>query len=248
MTRDPLSTETKESIRRRRIVSICSLLLFLAVFGAVAYFVGYPLLQQYQQDPDAFRAYIESQGVWGYLIMVGIISLQVVVAIIPGEPLEIAAGAIFGWLGGTLVCMVSFALSGALIFLAVRKWGIKLVEAFFSAEKINRFSFMRNGKKLNLLVFIMFLIPGTPKDILNYLAGLTPMKLSSFVLLTTLARIPSILSSTITGQLALDGNLTAAIVTYGITALVSIGCIIWYRKVSRDEKLQALAQEDEDKK
>jgi len=94
------------------------------------------------------------------------------------------------------------------------------------------------------LVFILFLIPGTPKDIINYLAGLTPMKLSTFVLLSTLARIPSVISSTITGNFAQEGNLIAAILTYGVTALISGICILWYRKVSREEKQKNQQQEE----
>ena len=104
---------------------------------------------------------------------------------------------------------------------------------------------MQNEKKLDLLVFIMFLIPGTPKDMLTYLVGLTPMKLgtfigltpmklSTFLIITTIARIPSVLSSTIPGSLAQDGNLLAALITYGIAAVVSGICILWYKKVSKE--------------
>ncbi|MBQ4074959.1 MAG: TVP38/TMEM64 family protein [Clostridia bacterium] len=238
MQQEPLSRDTKESIRRRRIVSIVSILLILIIFGLITWLVGYPLIQEYTQSPETFRDHIKEQGFLGQLTMIGIIMLQVVVALIPGEPLEVAAGFVFGWLEGALLCLIGSALAGALIMLAVRKWGIKLVEAFFSPEKINRFSFLRNEKKLNILMFILFLIPGTPKDILNYLAGLTPMKISTFVVITALARIPSVISSTITGHFAQDGNLAAAILTYGVTAVVSGVCILWYRKISRQEKLE----------
>lgn len=244
MQQQPLSHETKESIRRRRIVSIISILFILIIFGLIAYFVGYPLLRQYQNNPETFRDYIKSQGLLGQLIMIGVMMMQVVIAFLPGEPLEVAAGFIFGWLEGALLCLLGAALAGGLIFFAVRKWGIKIVEAFFSAEKINRFAFLRNEKKLNLLVFILFLIPGTPKDIINYLAGLTPMKLSTFVLLSTVARIPSVISSTITGNFAQEGNLVAAILTYGVTAIISGACILWYRKVSREEKQKNQPQEE----
>ena len=85
----------------------------------------------------------------------------------------------------------------------------------------------------------MFLIPGTPKDLLTYLVGLTPMKLSSFLLLTTAARIPSVVSSAVTGSLAQRGSYRAAIITYGITLIITVICVLWYRKISKQDKGQA---------
>ena len=70
---------------------------------------------------------------------------------------------------------------------------------------------------------------------ITYLIGLTPMKLSTFLLITTVARIPSVLSSTIPGSLAQSGNLMAAIITYAVTAVISGICILWYKKASKQE-------------
>ena len=85
-------------------------------------------------------------------------------------------------------------------------------------------------------MFVLFLIPGTPKDLLTYIIGLTPMKLGTFLGLTTLARLPSIISSTVTGSLTQKGNLTAALITYGITAIVSAVCVLWYRRISKADR------------
>lgn len=225
-----------ENIRRRRIISILSIIALLAVYGLIAYFVGYPLVRQFQESPETFRDYVGSHGFWGQLMMIGIIILQVVIAIIPGEPFEVGAGFVFGWLEGTLLCLIGSAIATAMIYLGTKKWGIKMAEAFFPREKLNRFSFLKNEKKLDLLIFILFLIPGTPKDMITYLVGLTPMKLSTFLMLTSVARIPSVVSSTISGSLAQNGNTTAALITYGITLLISGVCVLWYRKVSKEAK------------
>ena len=230
------ATSQPENIRRRRIVSILSIVLMLAVFGVVAYFVGVPLVRQFTESPETFRDYIDGKGFWGQLLMIGIVMLQVVIALLPGEPFEVGAGFIFGWVEGSILCLIAMAAASSLVYLGVKKWGIKVVEAFFPREKIQSFSFMQNEKKLDLLVFIMFLIPGTPKDMLTYLVGLTPMKLGTFIGVTTLARLPALLSSTISGALAQKGNLTAAIITYGITLILTVICVLWYRKVSKEEK------------
>ena len=128
------------------------------------------------------------------------------------------------------------ALASCLVYLAVRKWGVQVAELFFPMEKIRQYSFLKNEKKLDLLVFVLFLIPGTPKDLLTYIIGLTPMKLGTFLGLTTLARLPSIISSTVTGSLTQKGNLTAALITYGITAIVSAVCVLWYRRISKADR------------
>ena len=112
----------------------------------------------------------------------------------------------------------------------------KLVEVFFSADKINSFSFLKNPKKTKAIAFILMLIPGTPKDLLTYVVPLTPMKLSTFLWLTSLARIPSLFSSTVTGSLAQNENYVAAIITYAITFLVSGLLILWYRKTGLSQK------------
>lgn len=232
---DAFAARHPEDIRRRRIISIVSLVLISLLFALVAYFVGFPLVRQFRESPETFRDYVRSHGALGPLMMMGIMALQVIVAIIPGEPFELGAGFVFGWFQGTVWCLLGAAAASALVFLAVRKWGIKLVEAFFPREKILHYSFLQNEKKLNLLVFILFLIPGTPKDLLTYLVGLTPMKLHSFLLLTTLARIPSVVSSAMTGNFAQHQRWTAAIVTYGVTILISAVCILWYRRISRQD-------------
>ena len=228
--------EHPENIQRRKLIGILSIVFILIVFGVIGYFVGVPLVRQFTESPETFRDYIAGKGVFGQILMIGIVALQVVLALIPGEPFEVGAGFIFGWLEGSILCLIGMGLASSLVYLGVKKWGVKVVEIFYPREKIMRFSFLQNEKKLDLLVFILFLIPGTPKDMLTYLIGLTPMKLRTFIVLTTLARLPSLLSSTISGSLAQKGNLLAAVITYGITLIITVICVLWYRKVSRDEK------------
>lgn len=234
--KDAFHSAVPEDVRRRRVISIVLLAAIAVLFLLITYFVGLPLVREFRENPETFRDYVKSHGALGPLMMMGIMALQVIVAIIPGEPFELGAGFVFGWLDGSLLCLAGSAVATALVYLAVRKWGVKLVEAFFPREKILRYSFMQNEKKLNLLVFILFLIPGTPKDLITYLVGLTPMKLVTLLILTTVARIPSVVSSTVTGNFAQNQRYKAAIITYAITIAISAVCILWYRRISRAEK------------
>ena len=241
---DAFSGKHPENIKLRKTLSILLILAIVIVFSLTAYFVGRPLVREFRESPETFRDYVKSHGPLGPLIMIGIMMMQVIVAFIPGEPFELGAGFVFGWFSGSLLCLAGSAAASALVFLAVRKWGVKIAELFFSRDKIKSYSFLQNEKKLDLLVFILFLIPGTPKDLLTYVVGLTPMKLTTFLLLTTLARVPSVVSSTVTGSLTQKGSYTAAIITYGVTLIITAVCVLWYRRISQEEKKEQKTHEE----
>ena len=105
--------DTPESIRRRKRVSIICIIAILIVFTLIGYFVGKPLVLQFKDSPETFRDYVAAHGFLGQLMMIGIVMLQVVVALIPGEPFELGAGFVFGWFEGTILCLVGMALASA---------------------------------------------------------------------------------------------------------------------------------------
>ncbi len=187
---------------------------------------------------EGFRDYIRSFGHWGWLVLLGIQFLQVFIALIPGEVVETAAGYAFGPLWGTVICYAGVAAASALIFLLTRRFGIRLVEVFVSREKINELKFLNTSKKRNFLIFILFFIPGTPKDLITYFAGLTDIKITEFLCISLVARFPSVISSTVGGHLLGEGNYLSALLLYGITGAVSIAGLLIYNKIikSRQEK------------
>ncbi len=233
--------ERKVTDRTRKIVLIASIVVILIIFTLIGFLVGVPLVKQFETDREGFRAYVQQQGVLGPLLMMGVTIMQVVIALLPGEPFELAAGFIFGWFWGSVWCMIGTAVASACIFSLVRVFGRKVVELFFKEDKIRQYAFLQNEKRLGILVFILFLIPGTPKDLLTYIVPLTPMKLGRFLWISLTAKIPSLISSTITGHLAQEENWTAAIITYGITIVISGLLILWYR---RSEKQITGAKEE----
>ena len=159
--------------------------------------------------------------------------LQVIVAIIPGEPIEIGAGYAFGAFEGTLLCIIGAMIGTTIIFLFTRYFGIKVVDCFYPREKILSMKFFRNSKRLHLLVFILFFIPGTPKDIMTYVLGLTNMKLSACLLITSIARIPSVITSTIGGNALGIQDYQFAIIVFIFTIVVSVTGILIYRHMSK---------------
>lgn len=218
--------------KQRKIISLSLIALFLIISGLICWFVGRPMLK-FVSEPEQFRSWVDGHGLSGRLAFVGMVILQVFIAVIPGEPLEIGAGYAFGIWEGTLLCMAGTLIGSILVFLFVRRFGVKAVAVFFSREKIHSLRFLRNKKKLNLWIFIIFAIPGTPKDLLCYFAGLTEMKLTTWILISAVARIPSIVTSTVGGDALGVQNYLFAIIVFVATMLISAIGILIYHRISR---------------
>ena len=228
---------TKKSIseRRRRLSGGIAITLFLLALVIVTYLLGRPMIDLVK-DPDNFRAWVDARGIWGRLVFLGMVILQMLLAFIPVEPLELAAGYAFGLLEGTLLCLGGILIGSTLIFLFVRRFGVRAVERFFSREKIASLRFLRDSRRLYPLTFLLMLIPGTPKDLLSYFVPLTNMPLSVWLLISLTARLPSVVSSTCSGGALGDRNYALAAITLAVTALVSLIGFVIYRRIHRHEK------------
>ncbi|MBR6532827.1 MAG: TVP38/TMEM64 family protein [Clostridia bacterium] len=211
--------------RKKKTLSAVAIMAFILFCAVVGWFIGRPMVQ-FVSEPEKFRAWVDSSGILGRIYFVLMVMFQVIIAFVPGEPLEIGAGYAFGAIEGTLLCLIGITLGSLLVFLLVRKFGIKLVEVFFTFEKIKSAKFLQNRKKVAFLVFLMFFLPGTPKDLLTYFVGLTDIKWKHFFIIATVARIPSVITSTIGGSFLGTQKYTFAIIVFALTLIIS--AIGWY--------------------
>lgn len=221
--------------KHQKILGILSVIVFILFMVFVGYFIGVPLVKL-ASEPEIFRSQIESYGILGSLVFIGMIALQVFFAIIPGEPLEIVAGYAFGALEGTILCLLGCLAGGLAVFAFVRKFGVRVVETFFSVEKINNLKLLSTNKRRNIIFFVVFLIPGTPKDLLLYFMCLTKITLPQFLLITTLVRIPSIVTSTLGGNALGIQNYKTAVIVFAVTILLSLIGVLVYKFISRRKK------------
>lgn len=221
--------------RHKKFISVLALLIFIAFCGAVGYFAGVPMVRLVE-NPAQFQAMVDYWGIWSRLIFVGMVVLQVIIAFIPGEPIELAAGYAFGFIEGTLLTLLGFLIGSLLVFLLVRKFGVKLVEVFFPADKIRRFSFLKNPKKTKTLAFLLMLIPGTPKDFLSYFVGLTQISLKNWMLIVAVGRLPSLVTSTATGAAAGEENYLLSALMLGITILLTAAGVVYYRILCKEQE------------
>ena len=218
--------------REKRWIVGLGLGLFLVLFVLVAWYAGRPLVA-FASEPERFQQWVDSQGLLAPVLFMGMVILQVVVAVIPGEPLEIAAGYAFGALEGTVLCVLGTMIGGVLVFLLVRRFGAQAVEVFFDLEKFRSLRFFQDRRRLTFWVFLVFFLPGTPKDVLCYFVGLTDMRLRTWILVSAVARIPSIITSTVGGSaLGMGEYAFAAIAFLAALAISGLG-LLAYRAICR---------------
>lgn len=192
------------------------------------------------------QAMVESHETSGAFLFIGLQFIQVVIAVIPGEPVEIIGGVLFGAFGGFLFCMIG-ALAGTIsVFYLVKLLGYPLVSSFFDRKKLKHLKILEDSKKLETIVFILFLIPGTPKDALTYIVPLTKMKASTFFIYSSIARIPSVIGSTIVGSNIGKGNWMISIIIFLITAAIGLVGILYNDKILK--KVKSIKGKDEIKK
>jgi uncharacterized membrane protein YdjX (TVP38/TMEM64 family) len=247
---EKLSKDTAVYLKRRRIIAVVSLAVVLLLFMGATWFL-FKWFRMFQDEPAAFKEFIDSYGWKGRFIALGIQALQVVISLIPGELVEIGMGYTYGAVEGTLLCLAGVALASSLIFLLVKWLGVRLVELFVSREKIDQLRFINSEKKLKRLIFLLFFIPGTPKDLFTYFIGLTRIRLHEFLIISLIARIPTVVSSTLGGNMIQEREYGKAVLLFLITGAVSLLGIWLYnfivnKKNAYRERKKALEQPHDD--
>ena len=138
--------------RQRKTLAIISIAIFLGVTALVCWKIG-PRMLQLASDPESFRQWLSQRRASGFLIYGAMVIFQVIFAVIPGEPLEIAGGYAFGTLWGTVVCLISATIGSLLVFSLVRRFGTPLVELFFPKESFRSIRFLQSSPTTDVFVF-----------------------------------------------------------------------------------------------
>ncbi len=230
-----------------KIVKMIITILVIAIFIYSIYYL-FPIMKNIVTPKGrlVFREKIVQEGAKGFFVLFGLECAQIFLVILPGEPLEILAGMCYGSVGGTIFLTVSILIITTCIFYLVKIFGKKLVYEFFSKEKVDKIEkskFFNNPKRVELIMFILFFIPGTPKDLLVYVAGLLPIKPLRFILISTFARFPSIISSTLAGSNIMQGKWVNIAIIYFITFLLIIGIFILIQFLDKNKETKKVLNE-----
>lgn len=236
----------KKEKRNKTIKIIIFIITIMILIGCTIYL--YPIMKELlkPEERENLKIEIQQNGPNGILLLLGLEVAQIFLPILPGEPIEILAGMCYGTFGGLIFIMLSVFIVTAMIFFMVRKFGRDFVYTMVSKEKIQKIEnskLFTHPKQIEYIMLILFLLPGTPKDLLTYLAGLLPIKPSRFIVIATLARLPSIISSTYAGATLINGNWKIGLLMYvGIFVVVGIA-ILLAKKFDKTEITKEILEE-----
>lgn len=215
-----------------------TILAIAIIVGIIIYM--FPVMRKLstKEGQLAFKEKVSSSGILGLLMLFALQVAQIFLIIIPGEPIEILAGMCYGPIWGTIFIMVPAGIISTIIFSLVRKYGKRFVYNFCDKEKVAKIEnskLFKNPNKIEMIMFILFLLPGTPKDLLAYIAGLLPINPVKFVLISVFARFPSVISSTLAGANLAVGDWKKSIVMYLSIVFVAIIVILIANKFDKDK-------------
>lgn len=213
----------------RYLILILSILIMLGLTLAI----WKPLIN-FIENPESLALWIENAGIWGPIIFMFLNTIQVLLAIIPGGPFEVAAGALFGPWAGTLMCDVSMTLGGMITFFFVRKYGMKFIELFVDKKEIESVKFLHSNETYTRLLFLFFLFPGTPKDLMCYVVGLTDIKWTTWLFINFVGRFPAILLSTLSGSALGEQKYGIFIVAFTIIIVLYFFGTFLYKKLNHN--------------
>ena len=200
----------------------------LIVFVSIKYT---PIIVDIISNTDKFKDYILSFGVWGILVFILLQIAHIIIVVIPGELVQIGGGYIFGTVMGTIYTSLGMLIGTIIVFFMTRIFGYSVIKIFLPKNKLEKFNHLINSPKSEIVMFVLYLIPGIPKDTLTYIAGMTPIKPMNFLILSVVARLPGILGSCYIGANLQSKHYMPVIVVSSIAVLLFVLGIIYQDKV-----------------
>src|SRR5512139_3645572 len=179
-------------------------------------------------DRQRMTAFIHEHRAYAALVFIGLQAIQVVAAPVPGEVTGYVGGYFFGNFWGIVFSTIGLTIGSWIAFLIARTLGHHIVEVVVNPEVIKRYDYVMKHKGL-FLAFVMFLIPGFPKDILCYLLGLGHMAQRDFLLISTTGRLLGTTLLTVGGTYFRDQRYGAFFTVVGI-GIAAILVVMIYRE------------------
>ena len=224
--------------------TITNLLAFIVIFAVILYVMYvYGLLDLFTNTQHLIQ-FTKEHRTYAALIFIGLQTLQVVFAPIPGEVTGFAGGIIFGTFWGIVYSTIGLTLGSWIAFTLAKIVGRPLVETVVSSETIQKYDYVMKHKGL-YLAFLLFTIPGFPKDYLCYVLGLGHMGHGAFLIVVILGRLLGTSLLTLGGTFFRDERYLALSSLVGLSIAIILLTMIyrepierWFRKIRAAQHLK----------
>lgn len=217
--------------RMNRILAIVAFPLFFAAIAVTLILFG-DRLAPFFRDREALRTWIEARGTLGPLLFYLLQILQVVIFILPGEIVQVGGGFAFGFWPGLGLSLAGIGTGSILNYFVGRALGRPFVEAVFPKDSIKQVESVVSSRKAILGYFLLFVIPGIPKDVLCYVAGMSKFPVLLFVAASMTGRIPGIAGSSLIGSSAYQGNLALSLGLFAAAGLAFVSGLLFRARIS----------------
>lgn len=218
----------------KKILAVLKLsLLFLLIF-AIPIYIGVfrrDLLGQIDSI-DEVTAFLDANKTLAVFVYLGLQVLQIIVSVLPGQVFQVAAGYYFGFFMGLLYSLIGAAIGTTLTYFVARLLGSDSVKTLFGEERINKIVLMLNSHRAYNIVFSLYLIPGFPKDLAGYAAGISRINFKIFLVLSIVGRTFGMSGSLLFGYLYARGNYVMMGIVGGLAVLIFILCIVYRKRIS----------------
>lgn len=234
-TKDDVKKNIKSAKKTKLILSV----LKLAVLSGIV--IGIPLyivlcqrdfIEQFRSFDDVL-AYLEHYKFESIFIYIGIQILQIVISVIPGQAFQFAAGYLYGFIPGLIFSVIGAFFGTLISFYLSRLLGKDAVHLFFGEERINHFIERLNSKRAYTIVFLLYLIPGLPKDVVSYAAGVSEMKFKAFMAFSMAGRVFGMGGSLLIGAFYFKQHYIGMAVIGAFAVIAFILCVIYRNKINR---------------
>ena len=221
----------KDREKTKTIIKAAFFVLLIVVVPLILFLTNREFFAQFESIEDV-EDFIAGYGHLSGLVYIVFQIFQVVISVIPGEVFQVAAGYLFGPFWGVIYAIIGCLLGEAVAFGLARVLGQGFVRLFMSEEQFIKYQERLNSNKAYTLCFILYLIPGIPKDILCYVAGASEIKFLPFLIISMVGRLPGLIGSIVMGSLVDKGNYTLAAVILGIACVAAVIGFIYRNKLS----------------
>lgn len=205
--------------KREKILRISIFTVIVLAISALAWYIAMPLIR-FVGEPERFQLWVQERGAWGVAALVLIRMLQVFAAVIPSGPISVAAGYAFGPFRGALICVLADTAAAMLLVLLVRRCGPRVLR-LLTGKDPEQYRLFQRRKGLGWLLLALFLIPGTPKDVMTYAVGMADLSMWAWLGINLVGRIPGVALSVYGGSSISRGE-------YGVLIGVCVACVALY--------------------
>jgi uncharacterized membrane protein YdjX (TVP38/TMEM64 family) len=159
-----------------------------------------------------FREWVAAWRQAAPFVYIALQALQIVIFVIPGEVVQIAGGYLFGSALGAILAVAGTLVGATICFFLARGLGRPFVVSIVPPERMEAVQKLLSSRSARSVFFLLFLIPGIPKDVLCYVAGLSPLSFLFFITVSTLGRLPGLIGSAVIGGAAASSRWVLLIV------------------------------------